>query len=70
LIAGLLLMINHPTEINITATVVLVSLVGVFARYCWKWKPRKMRSVIEWNTVVWKHALRIKGQHTIDDVDS
>jgi len=62
LIAGFLLTIKQPNAINIAATVVLVLLAGVFARYCWKWKPRNMRSLIERNIVIWQHALGIKGR--------
>jgi len=61
-IAGVLLTIKQPNAINIAATVVLVLLAGVFARYCWKWKPSRMRSLIERNIVIWQHALGIKNR--------
>lgn len=62
LIAGVLLTIKQPNAINVVATVVLILLAGVFARYCWKWKPSKMRSLIERNILIWQYALGIKGQ--------
>jgi hypothetical protein len=62
LIAGGLLTIKLPNTLNVAATGLLVLLAGVFARYCWKWKPSKMRSLIERNIVIWRHALGIKDQ--------
>lgn len=62
LIAGFLLTIKQPSAINLAASVVLVLLAGAFFRYCWKWKPSKMRSLIERNIVIWQHALCIKGR--------
>lgn len=61
LIAGFLLMIKQPNVLNIAATVVLVLLVGVFAKCCWKWRPSKMKCLIERNVVIWQHVLGIKG---------
>jgi hypothetical protein len=68
LTVGFLLTINQPNATNVTATAVLVLLVGVFVRYCWKWKPSKMRSLIERNIVIWQHALGIKGRRSEDAV--
>jgi hypothetical protein len=61
LVAGFLLTVKQPNAMNAAATVVLVLLAGVFSRYCWKWKPSKMRSLIERNIVIWRHALGLKG---------
>jgi hypothetical protein len=64
LIAGFLLTIKQPNMINAAGTVVLVLLAGVFTRYCWKWKPSKMRSLIERDIVIWRHALGIKASES------
>lgn len=70
LITGFILIINDPNTINIVSAVVLVLLVGIFARYCWKFRPGKMRSLIERSVVIWNYALGIKVQKHEDTVRS
>lgn len=60
LIAGSLQTVRQSNAINLAATVVLVLLAIVFALYCLKWKPSRMRSLIERNIVIWNHALEIQ----------
>lgn len=64
-IAGFLLTIKQPNAINVGATVVLVLLAGGFGLGCWKWRPSKMRSLIERNIVIWKHVLDIKDNMSV-----
>ena len=62
LVAGIVIMLNQSNKINIAATAVLVFIAIVFARYCWRWKPGKMRSLIERNVVIWQYALGLKSR--------
>jgi hypothetical protein len=61
LVAGSVQTVRQSNAINLAATVVLFLLAIVFARYCLKWKPSKMRSLIERNVVIWNHALGMKN---------
>ncbi len=65
---GLVSGIKQPTVPNTVALVVLVLLATVFAGHCWKWKPSKMRGLIERNVVIWQHALGIKRRTPEDDM--
>ncbi len=60
LIAGAHLTAEFPTAMNLAASVVLLVFAVVFARYCWKWKPSTMRSLIERNIIIWTCALGLK----------
>ena len=69
LIAGFLLLIKDANATNIAAIVVLVLVASVFAVYCCRWRPSKMRSLIERNVVIWQHALGVRARKSNDTVD-
>ena len=52
--------------IAIFALLVLLLLVVIFIHYCLKWKPRKMRSLIERNIIIWSYAL---GHKSVDEIE-
>jgi hypothetical protein len=60
LVAAVLLTLRQASGINIVATVLIVPLVILFFRYCMRWKPSTMRSLIERNIVIWEHALGLR----------
>ncbi len=45
---------------NWAAFVSIAVLAGVFANYCYRWTPQKMRSLIERNVIIWNYALGLK----------
>ena len=51
---------KHPNVINVSSMIIVLVLAVVFAYYCLEWKPSTMRSLIERNVVIWKHALGVK----------
>jgi hypothetical protein len=59
LIAGIVVTVKQQTLLNLGATLLLFVLAILFAYYCWKWRPSKMRSLIEREKVIWEHALGI-----------
>ena len=52
---------NQQTLLNRAATFVLLVLTILFAFYCRKWRPSKIRLLIEREKVIWEHALGIKN---------
>lgn len=56
LLAGALIS-DLETTIGLVSLGGLVVLAGAFSYYGWMWRPSKMRSLIERNTVIWRLVL-------------
>lgn len=58
-IASVILSAEQPRISNVVSTILLFALAIVFGYYCIKWRPRKMRDLIERKVVIWRRALGI-----------
>ncbi|MGH9970877.1 MAG: hypothetical protein ACREBG_24220 [Pyrinomonadaceae bacterium] len=61
-IGSIAVSVARPSRISVACLAATVMLLVAFARHCLKWRPDKVRTLIERNRVIWGHVLRSMQQ--------